>query len=110
MTVYTEKPDQWRRDAFIREPTHLLAVNDVFVSEIVGGKRLRRLNIMLRQSRVIREDSFCRHTGTQLTQDQFHRNARTANDRFAVHDIRANFDPFVQHGALSVRYFVQDIR
>jgi hypothetical protein len=46
VTVRTQKRDQRRRNAFVREPTHLLAVNDVFVGEIVGGKRLRGLNVM----------------------------------------------------------------
>jgi hypothetical protein len=46
VTVCPQKHDQRRRDAFVREPAHLLAVNDVFVGEIVGGKPLRGKDII----------------------------------------------------------------
>jgi len=103
VAVRTQKRDQWRRNPFVREPAHLLAINDVFVGEIVGGKCLRGQDIISRQPRMVGEDRLQRHAGAQLAENEFHRNARAANNRLAVHDIRVNFDPFVRHDILLSR-------
>jgi hypothetical protein len=47
---------------------------------------------------MVRKDRVGRHTGAEFPQDQLNRNARTANDRFAGHDIRVYFDAFMGHG------------
>ena len=36
------------RDAFIDEPAHALAVDDIFVGEVIGGKGLRGMDIIKR--------------------------------------------------------------
>ena len=56
MTNRTQRRNQERRHAFVGEPAHELTVNDVFVSEIIGGKRLRGTDIVLRQPGMVRED------------------------------------------------------
>jgi len=103
LTSGSQKHDQRRRDAFVGKPAHGSAVNDIFVCEIVGGKGLRGKDIVQRQSWMIHEDRLRRHTGTELAQHKLHRNARAANNRFAIHDIRVSFDPLVRHDLLSVR-------
>ena len=47
------------------------------------------------QSWMIREDRLGRYTGAKLAQNKLHRNARTANDPFAVHDVWVGFNSFV---------------
>jgi hypothetical protein len=44
---------------------------------------------------MIGKDRIGRPAGTELTQHPFHRDARAANDRLAIHDIRIDFDAFV---------------
>jgi hypothetical protein len=39
-------------------------------------------------------------------QNQLDRNARTTNDRFAVHDVPVHFDAFVSHGVLQYQGIV----
>jgi hypothetical protein len=48
--------DQRRRDAFVSEPAHASAVNNVFVGEIVRGKRLRGPDIVKCEPWMVRED------------------------------------------------------
>ena len=64
---------------------------------------LRGLDIVKRQARVIRKDRLRRHAGGEFAQNELQRNARSTNDRFAVHDVRAHFDAGVGQSALSVR-------
>ena len=91
------KCDQGRCDTFVSEPAHILAVDDVFVGQIVGGESLRCQDIFGIKPGVICKDCFDRHAGAKLAQNQFHRNTRAANDWFAVHDIRVRLDAFVEH-------------
>ena len=48
VTVGPQKRNQGCCDAFVSEPAHVLAVNDVFVGEIIGGKCLRGTDVVKR--------------------------------------------------------------
>src|SRR5450631_4051177 len=65
---------------------------------------LRGVDIFKRQAWMIHKDCLGQHTGAEFAQNQLYRNARTSNDRFAIHDVRVHFDAFVGHGALFVRF------
>jgi hypothetical protein len=66
------------------------------------GEGLRGVDIFKRQAWMIHEDCLGRHTGAEFAQNQFYRNARTSNDRFAIHDVRVHFDAFVGHGLRAI--------
>ncbi len=44
-------------------------VNDVFVGEIISGKRLRGSNIVVREPWVVTHDCLRRHTGAKFAQN-----------------------------------------
>ena len=62
MTPPTQKCYQRRRDAFVREPTHVSTVDDIFVGQIIGSECLRGTDIIECQPRVIHKDRLGRHT------------------------------------------------
>jgi len=46
---------------------------------------LRGMHIFKRQAWMIHKDCLGRHAGAEFAQNQVYRNARTSNDRFAIH-------------------------
>ena len=69
----------------------------VFVGEVISGKCLCGVDIVMRQPRMIREDRLGRHTSAEFAQNELYRNSRAAHDRFAAHDLRIHFDTLVGH-------------
>jgi hypothetical protein len=90
---------QRRVNAFIGEPAQFSTENKVFVSEIIGREKLRRFDVVGRESRVVGDDRFNCESGAQLAQDQFDRHTSAPDYGLSTHNIGVNFDPFVCHGA-----------
>jgi hypothetical protein len=53
-----------------------LAVDEVFVSEVVGRKCLRRQDVIAREARVVGKDRIDRHAGAEFAQHYLNGNAR----------------------------------
>jgi hypothetical protein len=51
-----QRSNQGSRDAFVSEPAHVSAVDDVFVGGIISGKSQRGVDIVMHQPRVIDEE------------------------------------------------------
>jgi len=68
-----------------------------WLSEIIRGKGVRGIDVLMRQPRMIHQDRLGRHAGTEFAQNKLYRNTGTTNDWFAGHDIWVYFDAFVGH-------------
>ena len=90
-----QKGDQRRIHAFVDQPAHaVLAIDERFIGQIVGGEGLRRPNVFERQSRVVADDRFSRHAGAELAQHDFDRHARAPDH---------GSDPPMISGFISIR-------
>jgi hypothetical protein len=109
VTGRAQKPNHGSRDAFVSEPAHASTIDDFFVGKIVGSKCLRGMDIVKRQPWMVHEDRLGRHASAEFTQNQFYRNARATNDRFAIQNVRIYLDALVSHGILFDRFRPQGI-
>jgi hypothetical protein len=86
-----------RRPHIHRQASARLAINEIFIGPIIGGKGLGGQNVIVRQPGMIDKDGVDRHAGTELAQHGFNRNTRAADDGFAAHDLGVDLDPLVSH-------------
>jgi hypothetical protein len=66
--------------------------DNFFVGERVGGIAHRRVDVFSLQLRISFEQVCLGRTLAKFAKEQFDRNPRSSDDRFAEHDTRINFD------------------
>jgi hypothetical protein len=79
MPVLTEDGRDPRVNAFVGEPSHALAgsaKNDFFVSQIIGGKRLRGTDIFESKMGISGKELTCLHSRPEFAEHELYRHTR----------------------------------
>ncbi len=100
---FAQQEGQTRIHAFVDQPTHAgLAINELFIGQIVRSESLGGANVLRRQARMVGQDLFRRHSSTELAQDSLDWHARSSDYGLAAHDLWIYFDSLVcGHSVLS---------